>query len=99
MSRHRKRPVPPPGPATYIPGGVVEGENELTAGRPIPPFVELTPAGPRFGVVASSGGPAPGSPPDVGLAAPPVPPQGTQPARVQTDPSRPPPETARTSVR
>ena len=33
---------PPPGRATHITGGMVEGENELTAGRPLPPPVELT---------------------------------------------------------
>lgn len=66
MSRHRKRIVPPPGPASYISGGVVEGENELTVGRPVPPLVELTPVGPRFEVVASAVGgeePRPGAAP------------------------------------
>jgi [acyl-carrier-protein] S-malonyltransferase len=56
MSRHRRRDVPPLDPVQYISGGVDEGENELFAGRPIPPLVELTPAGPRLGIVASSGG-------------------------------------------
>jgi [acyl-carrier-protein] S-malonyltransferase len=67
MSRH-KRGVPPSGPVTYIAGGVDEGENELTIGRPIPPLVELTSAGPRFNVAASASATAPGEPPQTGTA-------------------------------
>ncbi|MDY3561395.1 ACP S-malonyltransferase [Gemmata sp. JC673] len=54
---HRKRVVPPPGLVTHVLGGVVEGENELTVGRPVPPPVGLTPAGPPPGSAASAGGP------------------------------------------
>lgn len=54
---HRKRIVPPLGPATHIFGGSTEGENELTSGRPVPPPVDLTPAGPRFAVAAAPGVP------------------------------------------
>ena len=67
MSRH-KRGVPPSGPVTYIAGGVDEGENELTIGRPIPPLVELTPAGPRFNVATSASATPPGEPPRTGTA-------------------------------
>lgn len=62
MSRHHRQDVPA-GPVTYISGGVEEGENELTAGRLLPPPVELTAVGPRFDVVASAGGALPESPP------------------------------------
>jgi hypothetical protein len=73
MSRHRKRIVPPPsGPVTYLPAEVVEGENELTIGRPIPPFVELTPAGPRFGVVTPAERVPPHLPGTNGASGPPV---------------------------
>lgn len=49
MSR-RKKPLPPPGPGRYIRAEVVEGENELRAGQPAPPVVDLTPAGPAFAI-------------------------------------------------
>ncbi len=63
---HRKRVVPPPGSATHVFGGLTEGENELTVGRPVPPPVELTPAGPRFAVgVPTNEPPQPGGAPAV----------------------------------
>src|SRR6185369_1141468 len=46
MSGPRKKRTGPPDDLTYIVGGVVEGENELTAGQPVPPLVELTPVAP-----------------------------------------------------
>jgi [acyl-carrier-protein] S-malonyltransferase len=55
MSGHRKRFVPPDAVA-HVAGGTAEGENELTVGRPIPPPVELTPAGPRFAVATAASG-------------------------------------------
>jgi hypothetical protein len=48
MNRRRKRVLPPPGARGYIRAEAVEGENDLMTGRPLPPLVELTPAGPRL---------------------------------------------------
>jgi hypothetical protein len=51
MKRRHKRLLPPFGHTSYIQAEMAVGDNELLIGKPIPPSVELTPAGPTFDIV------------------------------------------------
>jgi hypothetical protein len=53
----------PPGPVTYIRYPTVDLYNELMVGKELPPYVELSPAGPPVEPVppANSSAPAPTS--------------------------------------
>ncbi len=48
MKWHRKKIGPPPVSATYLFGGISEGENELTIGRVLPPMLEFNFSTRRF---------------------------------------------------